>query len=63
MSLFSDFVPLFVFSFAYFRRDKITEQLLGTKSLNNYIVLGILLTDLITILYTFFGSQHHLSKT
>ena len=27
MSLFSDFVPLFVFSFAYFKRDKITEQL------------------------------------
>lgn len=36
MSLFSDFVPLFLFSFACFKRDKITEQLLGTESLNNY---------------------------
>ena len=63
MSLFSDFVPKscsVILSLLKYANEN-TKR--GTKSLNNYIVLGILLTYQITILYTFFGSQHPLSKT
>lgn len=48
-------------SFASFsRKNKKHCQISLTLSL---FVLGILLTNLVTILYAFLGSQHHLSKT